>query len=131
MKMLIFPLNRWFLFHYLPFLMFAKFCNKIYSFKNHIWYLRKYFSQKSTPDISHKWHIDSRKPDIIHPIIFISRMTNSVESNHCEIIEYKPRMHSQSVPPVENHTKIFYLWMHMYISLWCPENLKERKISNF
>lgn len=50
----------------------------------------------------HRW----QKTKTVYPIIFISIVTNSVESNPHETIEYKPRKYSQSVLLVEKQTEI-------------------------
>lgn len=59
--------------------------------------------------MEHRWY----KTRYHIPVIFISRVTKSVDSNHHEIIENKPRMHSQSIL-VKSKTKIF-LSMHAHI----------------
>ena len=91
---------------------------KIFPTKN------KYIWSKSW--MPHRW----QKTKTVYPIIFISIVTNSVESNPHETIEYKPRKYSQSVLLVEKQTEICLTMYVQKFPLWRKENLEWSKMSN-
>lgn len=74
----------------------------------------------------HGW----QKTKIVYPIIFISIVTTSVESNPHETIEYKPRKYSQSVLLVGKQTEICLTMYVQKFPLWRKENLEWKKMSN-
>lgn len=79
------------------------------------WHLRKYFSERrNVSDMSHERRVDGRNSNIIYLIIFTSTVTNSMESNAHEIIEYKPKKYSQFIFFVGNQKNIF-LSLYVYI----------------